>query len=97
FLIVQCPPVYGYMGGGGRVMGGGGEGGVGVGGGGGARGTGALGLVRGDLGRDGTAPVRAEVDDHPGLPRDHRRDDVAEDVGDPLDVHVDETVELLGG
>ena len=55
------------------------------------------GAVRGDLGRDGTAPVRAEVDDHPGLPRDHRRDDVAEDVGDPLDVHVDETVELLGG
>ena len=55
------------------------------------------GAVRGDLGRDGTAPVRAEVDDHPGLPRDHRRHDVAEDVGDPLDVHVDETVELLGG
>ena len=54
------------------------------------------GAVGGDLGRDGTAPVRAEVDDHPGLPRDHRRHDVAEDVGDPLDVHVDEPVELLG-
>ena len=52
--------------------------------------------VRGDLGRDGTAPVRARLTITPDCPQSSpgRR---GGGRWRPLDVHVDETVELLGG
>ena len=51
--------------------------------------------IRRDLGRGRAAPRRAEVHDHAAPRRDHRGQEVADDVVRPLDVDVDEPREVV--
>ena len=52
--------------------------------------------VRSDFLGDGSAPTRAEVDNDAALACHHGRYKMANDVGNALDVHIDEPIEILG-
>ena len=54
------------------------------------------GAVGSDLGRRRAAPAGAEVDDHAGAVRDHAGGEMANDIGHPFDVDVDDARELVG-